>query len=363
MRRLVIANVSAMQALDEGAESYARPSLVRSPSTFASTADELNAFNSLPQGCTTPAEVLVGTATRLNTTQWKAHYKTGRLPAGSLLEVGDDRLLTSAEYFFLKTAPKLSITRAVLLGMELCGWYSTLMSRPYQAYRNHLIRAREVGLDTKPWPPVDWGMSLEHQRDLMRNGFVTRSPLTTTGGIADYLGRALSSKSNSRALVACRLLQADSHSPMESRLYARYCLPKRYGGLNLKPVQLNVEIPLTPELATATGIDKYTVDLFWPDAHIGIEYEGSPSHSGLTAEQKDRLKRNILESTGIRIISIDRKQFANEDVLELYARQIAKGLGIPKWTLNAKPSERLARFELIDDICSWDYDLYRPKRR
>ena len=255
-------------------------------------------------------KVLVGNSTRLNTAQWKAHYKTGRLPAGSLLEVGNGRLLTSAEHFFLKTAPKLSVARAVLLGMELCGWYSTLMSRPYQEHCNQLIQAREISLDAKPWPPADWDMSLEHQRDLMRNGFVSRSPLTTPERIGEYLNRALSDRSHSRALVTSRLLQADSHSPMESRLYARYCLPKRYGGLYLRPV---------------------------------------------------RLKRNILESTGIRIISIDRKQFANEDVLELYAQQIAKGLGIPKWKLKAKPAERLARFELLDDICSWDYDLYRPQ--
>ncbi|MDO4532659.1 MAG: hypothetical protein Q4C36_02950 [Coriobacteriia bacterium] len=360
MGYLVIANTSAMQALDEGAGSFAHPSLVRSPSSFASSAAELNSFETLPTGCTTPVEVLVGNRTRLNTTQWKAHYNTAKLPAGSLLDIGHDRLLTSAERFFLKTAPHLSVTRAILLGMELCGWYSTLMSKPYQEYCNQLIRAREISLDTKPWPPVDWGMSLEHQRDLMRNGFITRKPPTTPKRLADYLSRALSNNSNSRALVASRLLQANSHSPIESRLYARYCLPKRYGGLNLKPVELNVEIPLAPDLAAAIGIDKYTIDLLWPPAHIGIEYEGKPSHSGLTAEQKDRLKRNILEVAGIRIISIDGKQYANEDVLELYARQIAKGLGIPKWKLNAKPTERLARFELIDDLCSWDYDLYRP---
>ena len=54
MRRLVIANISAMQALDEGAGSYARLSLVRSPSSFASTADELTRFARCPKAAPRP---------------------------------------------------------------------------------------------------------------------------------------------------------------------------------------------------------------------------------------------------------------------------------------------------------------------
>ena len=363
MRRLVIANVSAMQALDEGAGFYARPSQVRSPATFASTAAELHSFTALPSGCTVPIEALVGTKTRLNTNEWRASHRGSLLPPGSVLEIGQNRFLTSAEFFFLRTAPKLSVAQAVLLGMELCGYYSTLMSIPYREYCNALIRERKISLSDKPWPPSDWGMSLEHQRDLMKNGFITRYPHSTPESISRYLDGALSANSNSRALSAARLLLPNSHSPMESRLYARFCLPKLYGGFNLKPVELNGSIRLPHALAYATGIKDYSVDLLFRKAHLGIEYEGNPSHSGLSAAQKDRLKRNILESTGIRIISIDSKQYANEDMIELFAHDIAKGLGIADWQLKLTPKERLSRYALIDEMSSWDYDLYRPPYR
>ena len=97
MRRLVIANVSAMQALDEGAGFYARPSQVRSPATFASTAAELHSFTALPSGCTVPIEALVGTKTRLNTNEWRASHRGSPLPPGSVLEIGQDRFLTSED--------------------------------------------------------------------------------------------------------------------------------------------------------------------------------------------------------------------------------------------------------------------------
>jgi very-short-patch-repair endonuclease len=177
------------------------------------------------------------------------------------------------------------------------------------------------------------------------------------------LQRNLSANSNSRALVAARLLRADSHSPMESRLYARYCLPRRYGGLNLLPVELNKKLELPERIYRASGISRYSVDLYWPKAHIAIEYEGAGAHSGLSAEERDRLKRNILEVTGVRIISIDKQQYRKEDMLELYGIEIAKAMGIKPWRIKPKANEIAARYALIDAVSNWDADLYRPSSK
>lgn len=363
-KRLVITGISAIQAWDEGAMAYARPSKVTSPTTFAQSSAELRQFDVMPAGCPHPVEILVGEDShRPRGKLWHAYWKSASLVPGSLWEIGHDRCLTSPEYFFVKTAPKLSVVRAVLLGMELCGYYSTLMSVPYREYRAELIRNREIGIDSHPWPPASWDMSLQHQKDLMENGFITRPPLVSPDDLGKHLGRALAHKSESRALASSRLVVADSHSPMESRLYARYCLPRKYGGLNLRPVELNRGIDLPDDVSQICGISKYSVDLYWPKAYLAIEYEGDFAHSGLTAEQKDRLKRNILETKGIRVISVDRKQYANEDVLELYARQIAKGMGLFPSELKPSARERAARNALIRDVTTWDYDLYRPTRR
>ena len=159
-----------------------------------------------------------------------------------------------------------------------------------------------------------------------------------------------------------RLVKADSRSPMESRLYERYCFPRRYGGMNLLPVELNRAFDLTPEVREAVGIEHYSVDLYWPKGSIAIEYEGNHAHSGLSAEQKDRLKRNVLDVAGVRVISIDRRQYGNEDVLELYGREIAKSMGIPAWRLKLSAKERVARYALIDQLNDWDVDLYRSSR-
>ena len=247
--------------------------------------------------------------------------------------------------------------------MELCGYHSTLMSAPYRAYCDTVRREQGGVLLTKPWPPTDWDMSVQHQRDLMNNGFVMRPPLTDSAGLAAYVSRVLSEKSNSRALTASRFVQDGSHSPMESRLYLRYCLPRRYGGLNLNPVELNRSFEISPELASATGITNYSVDLYWPDGGIAIEYQGEYAHSGLNAEQKDRLKRNILEVFGVRVISIDWNQYRNEDVLELYGREIAKRLGIAAWELKPRGNEAGKRIALANELRSQDVDVYRPPYR
>ena len=50
-------------------------------------------------------------------------------------------------------------------------------------------------------------------------------------------------------------------------------------------------------------------------------------------------------------------------MIELFAHDIAKGLGIADWQLKLTPKERLSRYALIDEMSSWDYDLYRPPYR
>ena len=360
-KHLVITGTSAMQAWDGGVRDFARPSRLRSTANFAATAQELADFDALPQGCTEPVEILVGSdANRLRTNRWWANLRTTPLPVGSLYDVGGGRCITSPEYFYLRTAPRLSMAGAVLLGMELCGYYSTLMSVPYRKYCDELARSGQYPRNAAPWPPESWDLSYEHQKDLMELGFVNREPLTDPKKLKAYVERALTAGSHSRALVALQYVAAPSRSPMESRLYARYCLPARYGGLNLTPVELNWEIELTDDIVAATGKTHYSVALYWPDGRIAIEYQGDFAHSGLTAEQRDRLKRNILETTGIQIISIDKRQYANEELLDLYGRQIAKRLKIKPSRMGSGPKFEIARNALINELDAWDNDLYRP---
>ena len=364
VKHLVITGTSAMQAWDGGVRDFARPSRLRSTANFAATAQELADFDALPQGCTEPVRILVGSdANRLRTGRWEAIYRNSPLPAGSLWDIGGNRCIVSPEFFFLKTAPRLSVAGAVLLGMELCGYYSTLMSVPYRKYCDDLARAGKYPRGSAPWPPESWDLTYDQQKNLMELGFVKREPITDPKRMRAYLQRALSDNSNSRALAALRYVAAPSRSPMESRLYARYCLPLMYGGLNLKPVELNAEIELSEEIVSVTGITHYSVDLYWPDAGIAIEYQGDFAHSGLTAEQRDRLKRNILETKGIRIISIDKRQYANEDLLDMYGRDIAKGLGVRPARMGTSAKHRIARNALLSELDSWDYDLYRPQRK
>ena len=360
-KKLVITGTSAMQAWDEGVGAYARPTRVRSSAQFATTAAELAEFTTLPQGCTQPVEILVGdAANRTRTARWHANLRQSPLPAGELYDIGGDRLLTSPGLFFLQTAPKLTFVQAVLLGMELCGYHSTLMSAPYRAYCDE-VRCEQGALLTNPWPPTEWDMSLDHQRELMELGFVIRAPLTDAGSLFEFAQRIYAEHSRSRAVAAARYVAGKSRSPMESRLYIRYCLPRRYGSLGLVPVELNREFKLSAEIAQATGITDYSVDLYWPKGGIAIEYQGKQVHAGLSAEEKDRLKRNILETTGVRIISIDSTQFANEDVLSLYGNEIAKSMGIAAWKLKPRKGEQAKRNALSDELRMWDADLYRPK--
>ena len=361
-KKLVITGVSAMQAWDEGAAAFARATRLRSPAQFAATSAELAEFTTLPQGCTAPVQIMVGdVAKRAHTTQWQASHRTAPMPAGALLDVGGNRCLTSPELFFLQTAPRLSLVQAVLLGMELCGYYSTLMSAPYRKYCD-ATRAEQGGaLLENPWPPASWDMSPAHQRDLRDNGFVNRAPLSRADDLQRFVQRVLAGQSRSRAFTAAQFVVDDSRSPMESRMYARYCLPRRYGGLGLLPVVMNRAFDLSPDIAQMTGISKYSTDLYWPEGEVAIEYQGRYAHSGLNAEQRDRLKRNILETEGVRIISIDSSQYGNEDMLDFYGTEIAKSMGIATWRLKPRAGEQAKRYALADELRAWDIDLYRAK--
>ena len=284
---------------------------------------------------------------------------SGPLPAGSIWDIGSGRFLVSPAYFYLMRAPQLTFVQAVLLGMELCGWYSTLMSVPYRAYCDAERKKQGGALLFQPSPPAEWDITLEHQQNLIDNGFVTRKSLTDAAALRAFLENALSERSNARSLVAARHLEDNSHSPMESHLYARYCLPRRYGGLNLHPVVLNKCFSISEDIARAIGVSEYSVDLYWPNAGMAVEYQGRHAHSGLSAEQRDRLKRNVMDIEGVRIISIDSSQVENEDIMERYGYTIGRAMGIPEWKLKPNARERVKCNALVDELRTMDVDLYR----
>ena len=242
-------------------------------------------------GLTLPIHTLVGgSGARRASKTVKQHVFCGETPVGCFMNIGNGLMVSSPEFCFLQMAGQLTLVKLIELGYELCGVYSL----------------PNVGDPNVP-----------------KRGFYNRQPLTSVKKLGAFLGSMPGAKWLKKATHALRFLLEGSASPMETKLAMFLTLPNMLGGYKLGLPELNKRIVLPKTARKYFDKDYYVCDLFWPDKRIAVEYDSDQQHTGSVRIASDSARRNVLDSQGIRVVTVTKQQLYSVPELERAARVIA----------------------------------------
>lgn len=333
MEYVLVNNRSAIECWERGYSASAVPvSNCQDIALAGGVIQFRQAMKSLP-GIGAPVETLVHRKEQRNHAEG-CHPRVwcSPLPRDAICVLPGTNVAVSAPWFcFLQLAARMPFPQAVLLGMELCGRYSTL---PF---------SRAATSSYKPTP---------RERE---NGFVKRPPLLTPRELSSALGAALPPESEAKALAAAKLVGANAYSPAEARHYIQLFTPTRRGGYGLPRPLLNVSVPLPRELSMLARRADYICDFFYPEARLAIEYDGGYHWNG---EQRldDNLRELILDALEIEVVRVDRHQLESSEAADISAQAIAKRLGVK---LRKPSAASLAtRRELQRQLRDYSFDLF-----
>ena len=332
MDTALLNNRSAIEVWQRGFALHAKPLPESESIACMSDTTQLNLLKTAIPEISTPISVLANSrCTRTQSKGWTSQVWSKPVPPYSVYLLNEQGVSLSAPWFcFLQMASKLNLPDAIRLGMELCGTHSTL---PFTA-------------------GIELPFSLSERE--VKNGFVSCPPVCT----AEQLRRMLVAAHvgpRTKAVYAARFVVDNSRSPGESRLYLLICLPVNLGGYGLPRPLLNVRLKIPEELRRIVGSDHYVCDLYYPGASLAIEYDGGYHWDG---EQRmdDNLRELILNTLGIEVIRIDKKQLENPEALDIQAHRIAKCLGVRLRRPNESVLEK--RIQLRSQVLDWSSKLY-----
>ena len=213
------------------------------------------------------------------------------LPRGSILRIGEaaDAFSCSPELFFPQIATIAPRIELIRLGHELCGTYAIANDHP--------------------------------------NGFYAREPLTTVARMQAYLERVPGLHGAKAARWALQYVLPLSASPRETTVAMLSALPCQLGGRGLEKPSLNHEVLVTRRVGRIKETKTYRIDLYWPRAKLGLEYDSDLKHTGPARIAKDARRRNDLESIGITMLTATNAHVRSLWVFNKLADVIAGRLG------------------------------------
>lgn len=298
---LYICNLSALRfysMVTTSLDDVSKPCTKTNVSEAASAISEIRAFDltELDFGSGV-LHVLVGDATsRSKTAGVKFHVRSTELPLGAFRKLDTGIYLVSPEFCFYEMACNLPLPKLVEFGYLLCGTYT-------------LNPTAEV-----------------------KNG---RKPLTTKRRLESFALRMSDTRGRATALKALSLVLEGSASPREAKLAILLTFPVRLGGYHLEPPILNYHIDFTKIEQELFGKPYVELDLYWPERHCGVEYDGSENHSRADDVSNDRKKSSELNYRGITVVRVDKQQLSTPYQVYVLARKLKKLMKIPQ----RKPSD------------------------
>lgn len=231
----------------------------------------------------------------------QSHIWQGPYPKGSFVRIESGLYTCSPELAFIQLAQCMETVALVEVGFELCGRYLT-----------------------------------SNEESQMRQ----REPLTCVESLRSYAMSNSSIRGAHAALHALQHVADNSASPMETKLAMVLSLPRRKGGYGLP-------LPLMNHRACARGRTFY-LDICWPKARIGGEYDSRQFHSGADRNIHDSQRRNALADEGFTIVTITAPELRNLDAFDGIAVQFAKALGVRIRT--SAPDYRLKQHQLWNEL-------------
>ncbi|MBE6473470.1 MAG: hypothetical protein E7Z99_07890 [Coriobacteriaceae bacterium] len=292
------------------------PSRVRSLADGAPSKERIDAFRrEHPDLSTEIIDVIVRYGDQRILPGVKVHVKSGELPDRSFYELEDGVYVASPELCMLQLASKLVPAESVKLAMEMCGSYA---------------------LDLLYDDP----------------GFCKRPQLTNPKKLEAFAARLYKPGSRARGVQFLRWVAAGSASPRETALCMLLCMPPRFGGYGLALPELNRRIDLSFAEQLAVGAHHYDCDLYWPNARVAVEYDSAQYHTALEKQERDAVRRNMLQHKGVEVVVATRLQVNRSGEFDKLARQVARAVGK---RLRIPEKEHVeARKRLRETLFDWD---------
>ena len=250
-------------------------------------------------GLAIPLHVLVGSDNARKTTRnLHCHISIGTFPSGSFVMTQSGMIVSSPELCFLQMAGEVPFIDLIKLGYEFCGSY----------------RMDERSASKK----VSFGVM----------------PLTNIKKLSAYLDKATRMYGRMDAMRALRFILEGSASPMETILAMLLTLPYKLGGYGFPKPQLNYRVEVSDKVTSSkfktTSRPAFYCDLYWPDKKIAVEYDSDEYHLGALRIEKDAIRRNALESAGVRMVTVSRRQLTDapkmREISEALSRLLDKRL-------------------------------------
>lgn len=257
------------------------------------------------------------------------HVISRALPDRSFYRLEDNLYIASPELTLFQLASKLSEAQALKLAMEMCGSYA---------------------IDTSTAEFYDMDPFSSEAED---EGITKRPPLTSANKLSRYAARLLRPGSRAQSVKFLQWLADSSASPRETALCMLLCMPPRLGGYGLALPELNKRIELTPEEQIMVGAHHFDCDLYWQiKERVAVEYDSKQHHTKEEKQERDAIRRNMLQYKGVRVITATRVQVNRPNQFDRLARQIARAVG-----KRMRPVEKehvAARDNLRETLFSWD---------
>lgn len=244
--------------------------------------------NLRPAGCQLPLHVIVSsTDQRVRSKTIISHVCTQEIRPSSYIKAGEEFVVASPELCFLQLASSLSLELLIQIGYELCGTYAL------QADSETIFR--EV-------------------------------PLTSVEKLTAFAEGSNNVRGRKKALRALRYIRDNSASPMETVLAMMLTLPYTLGGYGIVHPRLNYRVAIPK---TAKGIaDRsfYVIDICWPEAKFGLEYDSAQYHLNPDQQEADARKRNALDALGYSVLTVSQGQIMDSGSFNRLAKQVAHHL-------------------------------------
>lgn len=244
-----------------------------------------------------------GQATR--TRRLITHVWSSEIPAGAYRDLGNGICLTTPAFLFQQMAAELGELDLLLLGLELCGFYSK-------------------------WS-FPTAKSAHTADDEFRGCTFELKPATTVGKLTHFMQFRKGERGHAAASHALRRVIDNSASPMESAAYLLLCLPRRLGGYALPAPVLNTEV----KVSTSTTTEVRYPDLYWPSHSLDVEYQSDRDHSGDWSRYRDARRMVELAAERITVLPLTRAQLLDQGEFDAFATSVRRNLNVRVRALDA----------------------------
>ncbi len=151
---------------------------------------------------------------------------------------------------------------------------------------------------------------------------VKRAPLVHVDELSRYLSRFKSTAGTGSLREALRFTCENAASPQEVNLQLALCLPPSCNGFALKKPIMNYPIKLNGSDRRFYDADHIRIDLCWPEARFGLEYQGEKEH-------KDKMIQDIARwyaarNKGIELWFVTKEQLGDAAQMNFIAREVAR---------------------------------------